>query len=191
MALQDAVPPRRLFVTVGTTRFDALADAVGRPAFLAALRRAGFTHLTLQHGRSPRPTALASAARNAADPDAVVDVAEVEGVHVTCYAYAADLAADLHAADAVVSHAGAGSILEALRAGKPLLVAVNTALQDNHQRELAEHLAAQGYLAVADAVSPAALAAGVAAVVARPRMPWPTPPPGAAAFRSLVAGLLS
>lgn len=41
---------------------------------------------------------------------------------------------------------GSGSVFETLRAGKPLLVVVNEALMDNHQRELADDLAAQGYL---------------------------------------------
>lgn len=43
--------------------------------------------------------------------------------------------------------AGAGSIFEALRARKPLLVVVNAGLMDNHQQELAEALAARGHLA--------------------------------------------
>lgn len=50
------------------------------------------------------------------------------------------------AAALVVSHAGAGSIFEALRAGKPLLVVTNSALMDNHQSELADALAAGKHL---------------------------------------------
>eukprot|EP00975_Prorocentrum_lima_P019488 4104021-Prorocentrum_lima.AAC.1 len=44
-------------------------------------------------------------------------------------------------AELIVSHAGAGSIVEALRLRKKLVVVVNTALMDNHQLELAEALA--------------------------------------------------
>lgn len=43
-------------------------------------------------------------------------------------------------------HSGAGSILETLRAKKPLYVVVNADLMDNHQVELAEGLAVDGYL---------------------------------------------
>lgn len=41
---------------------------------------------------------------------------------------------------------GAGSCLEVLGAGKPLLVVVNDKLMDNHQLELAKKLQADGHL---------------------------------------------
>eukprot|EP00879_Flechtneria_rotunda_P028406 GHRR01030513.1.p2 GENE.GHRR01030513.1~~GHRR01030513.1.p2 ORF type:complete len:101 (+),score=39.12 GHRR01030513.1:1661-1963(+) len=42
----------------------------------------------------------------------------------------------------IISHAGSGSIFEALHAGKPLIVTPNPLLMDNHQAELGDHLAA-------------------------------------------------
>ncbi|KAI9788416.1 MAG: N-acetylglucosaminyldiphosphodolichol N-acetylglucosaminyltransferase catalytic subunit alg13 [Peltula sp. TS41687] len=45
----------------------------------------------------------------------------------------------------VLSHAGTGSILDALRIDVPLIVVPNPDLLDNHQQELAEALAEQGY----------------------------------------------
>ena len=56
------------------------------------------------------------------------------------------LADEIAAADLVISHAGAGSIIEALQASRHLLVVVNTDLADNHQIELAQALAARGHL---------------------------------------------
>ncbi|XP_077466473.1 UDP-N-acetylglucosamine transferase subunit ALG13 isoform X2 [Stigmatopora argus] len=49
-------------------------------------------------------------------------------------------------ADLIVSHAGAGSCLEALGAGKDLLVVVNDKLMDNHQLELARQLHKDSHL---------------------------------------------
>lgn len=43
-------------------------------------------------------------------------------------------------------HAGSGSILDALRLSIPLIVVPNPTLLDNHQDELAEELARQGYV---------------------------------------------
>ncbi|KAI4607910.1 hypothetical protein J4E80_009306 [Alternaria sp. BMP 0032] len=46
----------------------------------------------------------------------------------------------------VISHAGSGSILEALRYQIPLIVVPNTGLLDNHQEELAVAMERNNYL---------------------------------------------
>ena len=55
-------------------------------------------------------------------------------------------AQDIQMADLVISHAGAGTCMEVLEAGKPLVVIVNDNLMDNHQIELAERLALDKHL---------------------------------------------
>ena len=88
-----------------------------------------------------------------------------------------------HAAHSLIIslHPGAGTILETLRAGKPLIVVTNDALMDNHQLEIAGALADAGHLLIA---TPATLMdvlrdADLAALVA-------FPPPRLAPFRRLV-----
>lgn len=56
------------------------------------------------------------------------------------------MSAELGAADVVVTHAGSGSVLEALRAGKKVVAVINEALMHNHQKELADELERLGYL---------------------------------------------
>jgi beta-1,4-N-acetylglucosaminyltransferase len=46
----------------------------------------------------------------------------------------------------IISHAGSGSILEALELGKKLVVVINNGLMDNHQMELAGRLSEMGCL---------------------------------------------
>ncbi|NXG64628.1 ALG13 transferase, partial [Hemiprocne comata] len=56
------------------------------------------------------------------------------------------LAEDLRRADLVISHAGAGSCLETLEEGKPLVVVINDKLMNNHQLELAKQLHRDGHV---------------------------------------------
>ena len=53
-------------------------------------------------------------------------------------------------ADLILSHAGAGTVMEALRLKKKLVVVINTLLMDNHQTELAGAMAKRGHLFVVD-----------------------------------------
>lgn len=120
-----------VFVTVGTTSFDALVRALDDEKIIDAFIRKDFTGLSLQIGRgSYRP-------RNLRDRD---------GFSVRVFTYAPSIDREIESAGLVISHAGAGLVFETLRSGTPLLVVVNEALMDNHQVELAEELAGRGCL---------------------------------------------
>ncbi|KAK4264058.1 hypothetical protein QN277_029398 [Acacia crassicarpa] len=122
---------RVVFVTVGTTSFDALVKAVDSPTFKQELFRKGYTHLLIQMGRgSYVPTKSEGGSSLAVD-------------HFT---FSSSIADHLNSASLVISHAGSGSIFETLRLGKPLIVVVNEDLMDNHQSELAEELADRKHL---------------------------------------------
>ncbi|XP_069104889.1 UDP-N-acetylglucosamine transferase subunit ALG13-like isoform X1 [Argopecten irradians] len=115
--------PTKVFVTVGTTEFDKLV-----------LEKKGFTHATLQTGKGITEPLCG----------------QVGKVTVEHYRYKPSLQEDISSADLVISHAGAGSCLETLEAGKPLLVVINNDLMGNHQLELAKQLHQDGHIYYCD-----------------------------------------
>ncbi|KAJ8760390.1 hypothetical protein K2173_015057 [Erythroxylum novogranatense] len=132
MENSDKKDRRTVFVTVGTTLFDALVRAVDTWEVKKELFRKGYTHLLIQIGRgSYIPTKSGT---------------EDGSVSVEYFTFSSSIADHLRSASLVISHAGSGSIFETLRLGKPLIVVVNEDLMDNHQSELAEELAERRYL---------------------------------------------
>ncbi|CAM9442525.1 unnamed protein product [Lampetra fluviatilis] len=120
----------RVFVTVGTTSFDELIETVSSDGATHVLRSLGYSELVLQVGRG----ALLP------EPDTR------PGFRLSAFRYKDSLAEDMQAASLVISHAGAGSCLEALGCSKPLVVVINEKLMDNHQLELAMQLQEDGHL---------------------------------------------
>ncbi|KAH0542345.1 hypothetical protein FGG08_003282 [Glutinoglossum americanum] len=143
--------PRKLcFVTIGATAsFNSLiSTALDRP-FLKALREAGYTDLRLQFGREGRAIFDDFIINNEDGSE------ERYGLNITGFEYnRKGLGQEMRGATAykggvegvVVSHAGSGSILDALRLNIPIIVVPNPSLLDNHQVELAEELASQDYV---------------------------------------------
>ncbi|XP_029411885.1 putative bifunctional UDP-N-acetylglucosamine transferase and deubiquitinase ALG13 isoform X4 [Nannospalax galili] len=118
------------FVTVGTTSFDDLILCVSARENLQIFRSLGYNRLVLQIGRGK----------------VVPEPFSTESFTLDVYRYKESLKEDLQQADLVISHAGAGSCLETLEKGKPLVVVVNEKLMNNHQLELAKQLYKEGYL---------------------------------------------
>lgn len=126
---------RRIFVTVGTTKFQKLTDTIQTDEILLHLQRVNCETLIVQYGGvSPIPAEFIDRCRT------------VFGITVECYDYKPSILADITGSDLVISHAGAGSCTEILAASKPLIVVVNDDLMDNHQTELAQQLCIDGYL---------------------------------------------
>jgi len=119
---------KSVFVTVGTTEFNSLIKQFSDKDLLKVLKEKGYTTITLQVGKGEM-TPL-----------------HYNGLNINMYRYKDSLAEDISKSDLVISHAGAGSCLEVLDAGKPLIVVVNETLMDNHQSELAEALEKRGHV---------------------------------------------
>ncbi|KAA8588816.1 UDP-N-acetylglucosamine transferase subunit ALG13 homolog [Etheostoma spectabile] len=121
---------KTVFVTVGTTSFDELIESITSPETVEALKARGYERLVLQVGRG----SLLPAAHSCPH------------IRLQAYRFKDSIAEDLKQADLVISHAGAGSCLEALGAGKSLLVVVNDKLMNNHQLEMARQLHMDSHL---------------------------------------------
>ena len=118
----------RLFVTVGTTTFDKLISTVTSDSFQEDLLARGFTHITAQVGRYQDL------------------ISPITGMTIRHFDYSSSIQNEIISADLVVAHAGAGTALEVLRAGKPLVCVINDDLMDNHQTELAGELSTKGHV---------------------------------------------
>ena len=125
----------KVFVTVGTTKFDKLLKRLLDLDVQKALKAKGYTELTIQYGNS-----------DFVDPRTELGFEELEVVE--SFHFKPSLEKYIEEADLVIAHAGAGTCLEVLNAepSKPLIVVINEDLMDNHQHELAEKLAEAGYL---------------------------------------------
>ena len=117
-----------IFVTVGTHHqpFDRLLDAV------AALGR---DDIVVQHGHSPRPAGIG------------------EAIPFLSFA---DMESRMDAADVVITHAGVGSILLALRCGHTPVVVPRLRRHgehvDDHQAELTDALGRRGVVVAVEDV---------------------------------------
>jgi len=136
---------RNVFVTVGTTSFDALVEAMDSEELIQTLIEKGYDSLTIQRGRGayvPKHVVSATSTSSRSSTSARRTFFKVDVVE-----FLPSLDGVLKDASLVISHAGAGSVFESLSLGKPTLVVVNESLMDNHQVELAETLASLGHVA--------------------------------------------
>lgn len=119
---------KHIFVTVGTTKFDKLISAMTNEIILNSLIKLGYSSIQFQTGNGNFTTV------------------SNESIEIKYKSFFENFEDEIKRSDLVISHAGAGSCLEVLQCGKPLIVVINEDLMDNHQYELAEHLSKQGHL---------------------------------------------
>ncbi|KAF4666404.1 N-acetylglucosaminyldiphosphodolichol N-acetylglucosaminyltransferase catalytic subunit alg13 [Perkinsus olseni] len=144
---------QRVFVTVGTTKFDSLVQSVCEPDFLDFLHdKLGTREVVIQYGNSSAGTLKVYEEAKQAAAAAAMDGMAIHGYSLK----PEGINDDIQRADLVISHAGAGSIMDTLKVSrergnerKPILCVVcNKALMGNHQQELAN--AMRPYALVAD-----------------------------------------
>lgn len=122
-----------VFVTVGTTQFNALINAINTSEVAAVLRRLGLRRLTIQIGSGH-------------DHD-LPNSSHYKDIPIEVYSLKPSIKPDISTADLIISHAGAGTCIDVLtQKNVPLVVVVNDQLMDNHQTELADQLASDGYI---------------------------------------------
>lgn len=129
-----------LFVTVGTTEFDGLIEAIDCEEFIACLKKCDFQYLNVQTGRGAYVPKVLS---NYQSTEFANNISS--SLKVTVFNFKNNLDADMKGADMIISHCGAGSILESITLRKPLIVVINESLQDNHQKELSDALLEGNY----------------------------------------------
>ena len=135
------------FVTVGTTSFDLLTGLFIHPEdssiyepLLEQLVRLKVTHLVVQRGRG-YGIYHGEHMMLEKDNDNVI-----YKIPYSTFGIADSIEEIFFNSDIVITHAGAGSIFEALSFGKKVIAVTNPGLMGNHQAELADELAKRRHI---------------------------------------------
>eukprot|EP00825_Cyclidium_porcatum_P042382 TRINITY_DN5788_c0_g1_i4.p2 TRINITY_DN5788_c0_g1~~TRINITY_DN5788_c0_g1_i4.p2 ORF type:complete len:219 (+),score=62.88 TRINITY_DN5788_c0_g1_i4:120-776(+) len=122
---------KTLFLTVGSTEFDALLKQFDNDIIYQKLLQSGFTKLIVQSGRGKYQ---------------LQNFKKSPNLEIQQFQYTDKMQSYYSQADLILSHCGAGTLLEILRQGKKVLAIVNEELMDNHQIELENFLKKQNYI---------------------------------------------
>ena len=124
---------KQILVTVGTTNFDSLISSLDDENFYTLLEENGFTKLIFQIGTGNyQPFKFNN-----------LKISKLEVVVLKLVPKFEEVIRD---SKFVISHCGAGTILEGLKNKVNLIVVINPILMNNHQTELAEPLFKQNYI---------------------------------------------
>ncbi|GAB1737399.1 hypothetical protein NU219Hw_g1544t1 [Hortaea werneckii] len=147
----SASSPKTCFVTIGATAsFAALIRSALSPDTLSALSKLGYTDLVVQYGQDGKELfegAMQQVKTKGDSSPVNVTGFDLDQAGLGKYMRQAKGGGSRGGQEGVVvSHAGSGTILDALRIAVPIVVVPNPDLLDNHQVELAEALAEQDYV---------------------------------------------
>ncbi|GAX17329.1 beta-1,4-N-acetylglucosaminyltransferase [Fistulifera solaris] len=121
---------KTILVTVGTTQFDDLVQCVTADQALQSMANLGYYRLVIQYGKGLRPSTISTKYE----------------IEMICYDFKSSLQEDILQADLILSHAGAGTVMECLTLHRKLVAVINSKLMHNHQMELAVALQQRGHL---------------------------------------------
>ncbi|KAF4636364.1 hypothetical protein G7Y89_g1732 [Cudoniella acicularis] len=175
---------RECFVSIGATaNFPELLAAAVSEGTLKKLKELNYTDLTLQVG-------------GLVDYFHQIKPEDDNGINIKYFAFNKHgLEHEMKKCQAkegesaeglVVCHAGAGTILDAMRLGLPLVVVPNVSLLDNHQEELAAELQKQGYVVKTDTKG---LAAAIEKATKMAKKSWPSTNSNVGGFATIVDSL--
>lgn len=120
-----------VLVTVGSTLFESLIEAIDNQDTVRLLRKHGFSGLHVQYGKGTPPSHLKS----------------VPGFEIRLFDYLkSGWKEEMENASLVIGHAGAGTILDSLEARKPIVVVANDKLMSQHQTEISNVMEELGHL---------------------------------------------
>lgn len=119
-----------IFITVGTTLFNELINVTTTQYAIQWYIDHHYTHLIIQYGKGIKPMI---------PHNGLLDI--------ELYSFKSTLRYDIEISYTIISHAGAGTIMECLQLHKKhLFVVINTLLMDNHQIEIAYAMHQRQYL---------------------------------------------
>uniref|UniRef100_A0A7S4R0C3 UDP-N-acetylglucosamine transferase subunit ALG13 n=1 Tax=Ditylum brightwellii TaxID=49249 RepID=A0A7S4R0C3_9STRA len=147
---QNEQKDKSVFVTVGTTQFNPLTSSITTPEFLSFLSSHNYTSLTIQYGKGIPPSFPSCTNLQRTDDGDMTCFLENQTIKCQAYRFKPSLISDISTASLILSHAGAGSIMEGLSfpSVKKVVVVINSQLMNNHQLELAHAMKSRGYLFV-------------------------------------------
>ena len=123
---------KQILITVGTTKFENLIKAIDKDNFYNMIIKNGFTKIIIQKGYGEYIPVNYKKFENKIKIQISEILKQFENV--------------IKSSEIIISHGGAGIILESLKNKRKVIVCVNDELMDNHQVELASSLHNEGYV---------------------------------------------